>query len=184
MLYIMVIGFHHKKGCQIEFVYPVDERIQRVADEAANDVYNLPKKWRHLPSLALPDGSHNYDADYIYFHLEDDSHTLESNTNSPSTAHKLNPNRTIFGVSCYRQINASELLHKDSEVTRNTLQKSVCILSEHACYSAIRLKLQSITSAYFEQKDFHKTDILVNAFNSLRESNSYPPNLGNANKPI
>ena len=125
MLYIMVIGFHHKKGCQIEFVYPIDERIQKVNDEPtsstssassnvsandsiqfaqANDLYKLPKKWRHLPSLALPDGSHNYESDYIYFHLEDDSFN-ESNTTTKSS-HKLNPNHTIFGVSCYRQINA------------------------------------------------------------------------------
>lgn len=181
ILYIIVIGFHHKKGCQIEFVHPIDDRIQKINDNEttsnnstndpaqfiqANELYRLPKKWRHLSSLALPDGSHNYETDFIYFHLEDDSYKIES-ISSPATKPKLNPNCTIFGVSCYRQINACELLTKDSEVTRNTLQKSVCILSQQPLYATIRLKLQAITNAFFEQKDFHKTEILVNAFNSL-----------------
>ncbi len=34
-------------------------------------------------------------------------------------------------------------------------------------YAHIKFKLVSITSAYFEQKDFSKTEILVNSFNSL-----------------
>jgi hypothetical protein len=175
----MVIGFHHKKGCQIEFVYPVDNRIKNdnpnsITESNSSDLYKLPKKWRHLPSLALPDGSHNYDTDYIYFHLEDDDLNDET-TPTEAKQTKTKPNRTIFGVSCYRQINASELVNKDVDVTRNTLQKSVCILSEHPIYSSIRLKLFSITSAYFEQKDFSKTDILINAFNSLRQSYDFGP---------
>lgn len=129
ILYIMVIGFHHKKGCQLEFVYPNDERIKRSSSAPPNepdsnnnntsDIYTLPKRWRHLPSMALPDGSHNYDTDYIYFHLEDDLD--ESEIVDASTQQR--PKRTIFGISCYRQINASELLNKDEDVTRNTLQK-------------------------------------------------------------
>ena len=179
ILYLMVIGFHHKKGCQIEFVYPVDNRIKNdnpnsTTESNSSDLYKLPKKWRHLPSLALPDGSHNYDTDYIYFHLEDDDLNDET-TPTEAKQTKTKPNRTIFGVSCYRQINASELVNKDVDVTRNTLQKSVCILSEHPIYSSIRLKLFSITSAYFEQKDFSKTDILINAFNSLRQSYDFGP---------
>lgn len=175
IMYIMVIGFHHKKGCQLEFVYPADGRMKKKSLEESTqtssdsiDLYELPKRWKHLPSLALPDGSHNYEQDYIYFHLEDE---LGQDTEKP--------NKTVFGVSCYRQINASELLNKDIDVTRNTLQKSVCILSRSPFYSSLRLKLHSITTAYFEQKDFHKTQILVNAFHSLSKSHT---NLINQNK--
>lgn len=128
LLYIMVIGFHHKKGCQLEFVYPNNDRIGMSSASHAAELYVLPKKWKHLPSLALPDGSHNYNNDYIYFHLEDDDRD-EENTQAVSKTSK--PKRTIFGVSCYRQINASEVLIKDVDVTRNTLQKSVCILSRY-----------------------------------------------------
>jgi hypothetical protein len=195
ILYIIVIGFHHKKGCQIEFVHPIDDRIQKIeGDETisnssindpaqfvqSNELYRLPKKWRYLSSLALPDGSHNYETDFIYFHLENDSYTAKSSSSMSETKHKLDPNRTLFGVSCYRQINASELLTKDSEVTRNTLQKSVCILSQQPLYATIRLKLQAITNAFFEQKDFHKTEILVNAFNSL--CNEKSPSLVHTHK--
>ena len=71
LMYIVVIGFHHNKGCQVEFVHPMDGRI-KLGDKPDGEMYKLPKNWKHLPSLALPDGSHNYDSDYIYFHLEDD----------------------------------------------------------------------------------------------------------------
>lgn len=47
-----------------------------------------PLGWKYLPTLALPDGSHNYDEDTVYFHL-------------PSLN---NPKRTIYGISCFRQI--------------------------------------------------------------------------------
>lgn len=164
IMYIMVVGFHHKKGCQLEFVYPCDSLIRKKSSSAnpeSGDLYELPKKWRHMPSLALPDGSHNYEQDYVYFHLED---------TVPDQNSKKHPNNTIFGVSCYRQIDASELLNKDSEVTRNTLQKSVCILSRQPIYSSLRLKLHSITTAYFAQKDFQRTQILKNAFDSLSVS--------------
>ena len=57
VLHVVVIGFHHKKGCQVEYSWPslIPEKDCR-SDE-------LPSQWKHLPSLALPDGSHNYDAD-------------------------------------------------------------------------------------------------------------------------
>ncbi len=114
ILYIMVIGFHHKKGCQLEFVYPNDSRIQKLppnnngqqqqhitqmpavannstADTTA-DLYHLPKNWKHLPSLALLDGSHNYETDYIYFHLEDDDN--DSETAAATATHNKKPPRS------------------------------------------------------------------------------------------
>lgn len=179
ILYIMVVGFHHKKGCQLEYVYPNDTRIARLSEESSDsssDLYKLPKKWKHLPSLALPDGSHNYDTDYIYFHLEDDEVPTKPADKPTSASNQtqpiLKPNRTVFGVSCYRQINASEMLIKDVDVTRNTLQKSVCILTRMPIYSSLRVKLHTITQAYFEQKDFHRVELLVNAFDSILQQTS------------
>ena len=57
VLHVLVIGFHHRKGCQVEYSWPplIQENDCRSA--------NLPAQWKHLPSLALPDGAHNYDAD-------------------------------------------------------------------------------------------------------------------------
>ena len=52
---IMVIGFHHKKGCQLEYAYPDNLQSVRKNDAAASgELYTLAEKWRHLPSLALP----------------------------------------------------------------------------------------------------------------------------------
>ena len=168
LLYIVVVGFHHKKGCRVEFVHPVDERIQKLPttttsttpEQSTNtgvDLYKLPAKWRHLASLALPDGSHNYDSDHVYFHLEDDTATSTStSTSSPvsgAEATHSRPNRTIFGIACYRQLDASQLLAKDTEVTRNTLQKSVCVLSDRPLYgNGVRAHLAALTAAYFEQR--------------------------------
>jgi Transport protein Avl9 len=60
-----VIGFHHKKGCIVEYAYPP------LIPGGSSDSNELPSQWKHLPSLALPDGSHNFDSDTAYFHLPD-----------------------------------------------------------------------------------------------------------------
>lgn len=48
----------------------------------------LPPAWRHLPALALPDGSHNYLSDTIFFNL-------------PGLT---DPAHTVYAISCFRQI--------------------------------------------------------------------------------
>jgi len=57
---------------QVEFA-PLETELDKTA-------------WKHLPTLAMPDGAHNYDRDTVYFHLP----SLES------------PNETVFGVACYQ----------------------------------------------------------------------------------
>ncbi|MFH4979074.1 hypothetical protein AB6A40_005783 [Gnathostoma spinigerum] len=80
IILIAVIGFHHKKGCQVEYCYP----------SFGESISDIPEPWQNLPSLALPDGAHNTAEDVIYFLLP----SLE------------NPNNSVFGISCYRQIAA------------------------------------------------------------------------------
>lgn len=109
ILHVIVVGFHHKKGCQVNhvpqltcfswfafvisllmratflFARQVEYSFPPLVSGAPNE---CPLGWKYLPTLALPDGSHNYDEDTVYFHL-------------PS----LNdPKRTIYGISCFRQI--------------------------------------------------------------------------------
>ena len=48
-----------------------------------------PPEWSHLPSVAMPDGSHNYHQETVYFHLP-----------------PIEGSDTVYGVSCYRQIDA------------------------------------------------------------------------------
>ncbi|VDP93160.1 unnamed protein product [Echinostoma caproni] len=69
ILHVISVGFHHRRGSTVE------------------ETIELPSKWKHLASLALPDGAHNYLKDIIYFTLpsiEKDEHA-------------------VFGVASYRQ---------------------------------------------------------------------------------
>lgn len=128
ILHIIVVGFHHKKGCQVGGFpdlhlqlaigqLPIHYFIKAAARNTYLYVYNLfnfpifvwwvqvefsypplvansdestacPSGWKYLPTLGLPDGSHNFVQDSVFFNL-------------PSLT---DPNETIFGVSCYRQI--------------------------------------------------------------------------------
>ena len=150
VLHIVVVGFHHKKGCQVEYAYP-----PLFCDESYNCTC-VPEEWKFLPSLALPDGAHNFDEDTIYFHLPPRSH-YEKQT-------------TVFGVSCYRQIPSNLLKRKDADVTRGTVQKSVVVLSQKPLYGILHAKLQMITQVYFEEKDFSKIEILKQLYEHVNLS--------------
>jgi len=145
VLHVLVVGFHHKKGCQVEYATPplVPGQDRRSPE--------LPAQWKHLPSMALPDGSHNFDSDTCFFHLPD----LE------------NPRKTIFGISCYRQIDASELTNRTEDITRATVQKSVCVLSRLPLYGHIQVKMSLITEAYFREGDFQRLDLIDQTLTNL-----------------
>jgi hypothetical protein len=96
--------------------------------------------WANLPSLSLPDGAHNVDSDVIFFLLP----SLEKE------------NHAVYGISCYRQMAANQLKDKDQEVTRSSVQKSVCVISRVPLFGVLRAKLELITQAYFNEKDFSK----------------------------
>lgn len=147
ILHVFVIGFHHKKGCVVEFAYPP------LSEENVNST-DLPDPWKHLPTLALPDGAHNFEKDTIYFHLP----SLE------------NPRQTVFGISCYRQMNAQNLLRRSSDITRGTVQKSVCVLSQLPLFGLIQAKLELITHAYFDERDFSKVSLLEETYKHLNSS--------------
>nr|XP_033786470.1 late secretory pathway protein AVL9 homolog isoform X1 [Geotrypetes seraphini] len=145
VLHIVVVGFHHKKGCQVEFSYPP------IIPEEGHDSHNLPEEWKYLPFLALPDGAHNYQEDTVFFHLP------------PRSGDR----KTVYGVSCYRQIEAKSLKVRQADVTRETVQKSVCVLSQLPLYGLLQAKLQLITHAYFEEKDFSQISILKELFDHM-----------------
>ncbi|PAV83047.1 hypothetical protein WR25_02581 [Diploscapter pachys] len=142
ILHVVVVGFHHKKGCQVEYSYP---------QLTGSGEGGLPDAWTNLPSLAMPDGAHNTEDDIIYF-------VLPANDDS---------NSTVFGISCYRQIAADKLLSKSEDVTRSTVQKSVCVLSRVPLYGVLKAKLQLITQAYFNERDFAKVEVLSQMYDNL-----------------
>ncbi|CAJ0941805.1 unnamed protein product, partial [Mesorhabditis belari] len=142
ILHVVVVGFHHKRGCQVEYAYPP------LADDSSQ---SLPVEWTNLPSLAIPDGAHNAESDIVYFLL-------------PS---REDVEKSIFGISCYRQINANELVSRPDDVTRSTVQKSVCVISKIPLFGALKAKLQVITQAYFNERDFSKIEVLSQMYRNL-----------------
>uniref|UniRef100_A0A8C4K208 AVL9 cell migration associated n=1 Tax=Dromaius novaehollandiae TaxID=8790 RepID=A0A8C4K208_DRONO len=148
VLHIVVVGFHHKKGCQVEFSYPP------LMPGEGHDSHSLPEEWKYLPFLALPDGAHNYQEDTVFFHLP------------PRCGNRT----TVYGVSCYRQIEAKALKVRQADITRETVQKSVCVLSQLPLYGLLQAKLQLITHAYFEEKDFSQISILKELYEHMNSS--------------
>ncbi|XP_063062604.1 late secretory pathway protein AVL9 homolog [Engraulis encrasicolus] len=156
VLHIVVVGFHHKKGCQVEFSYPP------LLPDEGHDSNALPEEWKYLPFLALPDGAHNFQEDTIYFHL-------------PPRDGEM---KCVYGVSCYRQIEAKALKVRQADVTRETVQKSVCVLSRVPLYGLLQAKLQLITHAYFEEKDFSQISILKELYEHMNGSLRNTPSDG------
>lgn len=148
VLHIVVVGFHHKKGCQVEFSYPP------LMPDEGHDSNLLPEEWKYLPFVALPDGAHNYQEDTVFFHL-------------PPLGGDM---KCVYGVSCYRQIEAKALKVRQADVTRETVQKSVCVLSRVPLYGLLQAKLQLITHAYFEEKDFSQISILKELYEHMNGS--------------
>ncbi|NXY86659.1 AVL9 protein, partial [Alcedo cyanopectus] len=133
---------------QVEFSYPP------LKPGEGHDSQSLPEEWKYLPFLALPDGAHNYQEDTVFFHLP------------PRSGDRT----TVYGVSCYRQIEAKALKVRQADVTRETVQKSVCVLSQLPLYGLLQAKLQLITHAYFEEKDFSQISILKELYDHMNSS--------------
>ncbi|XP_047111178.1 late secretory pathway protein AVL9 homolog [Schistocerca piceifrons] len=145
ILHVIVVGFHHKKGCQVEYSFPP------LIEGSPPDSSTCPPGWKYLPTLALPDGSHNFDEDTVYFHL-------------PSLT---NPKETVYGISCFRQIPVERLKARTSDITRGTVQKSVCVLSQLPLFGHIQVKMALITHAYFAEGDFSKVSLLHDTYHHL-----------------
>ncbi|KAG8223704.1 hypothetical protein J437_LFUL004069 [Ladona fulva] len=147
ILHVIVVGFHHKKGCQVEYSFPP------LVDGGTYDSNECPPGWKYLPTLALPDGSHNYEEDTVYFHL-------------PSLT---NPKETVYGISCFRQIPVEKVTNRTADITRGTVQKSVCVLSTLPLYGHIQVKMALITHAYFQEGDFSKVSLLQDTYTNLND---------------
>ncbi|KAL6074780.1 hypothetical protein STEG23_019086, partial [Scotinomys teguina] len=132
----------------VEFSYPP------LIPGDGHDSHTLPEEWKYLPFLALPDGAHNYQEDTVFFHLP------PRNGNGA----------TVYGISCYRQIEAKALKVRQADITRETVQKSVCVLSKLPLYGLLQAKLQLITHAYFEEKDFSQISILKELYEHMNSS--------------
>ncbi|KAL0140934.1 transport protein Avl9-domain-containing protein [Mucor lusitanicus] len=151
---ILVVGFHHAFGPIVEFCVPPLPYHEQGKTQQALEKLELPEEWSFLPFLALPDGAHQKDEDFAYFHL-------------PPVPGWSVAETTLFGISCNRQIASKDLLVKTPDITRSIVQKAVVVLARQPIFGPLRQKLAVITAAWFNQRDFTKLDILHNLYNNL-----------------
>ncbi|BEJ15278.1 hypothetical protein CspHIS471_0410450 [Cutaneotrichosporon sp. HIS471] len=152
VLGVAVVDFNHLIGPTVEFAHPASLAEALAADDELS---------RLLPFLALPDGAHLSEEDYSYFHCAFNPKAgTEPNTEVPW-------GRTIFGISCNRQIAASDLLRKSSDVTRSMVQKAVVVLASQPVFGPVRDRLGVVTRTFFAQRDFGSTQILNDFYESL-----------------
>src|SRR5690242_6833421 len=60
---------------------------------------------------------------------------------------------SLFGISCTRQLPASELIDRPAEVTRSTVQKAVVVVTDSPQhFGAIKAQLGVVTAAWFAQR--------------------------------
>ncbi|KAI8092354.1 AVL9/DENND6 domain-containing protein [Gilbertella persicaria] len=151
---ILVVGFHHAFGPIVEFCVPP---LPHQETKHTLEKLDLPEEWSFLPFLALPDGAHQKDEDFAYFHL-------------PPVPGWSVAETTLFGISCNRQIAAKDLEVKTPDITRSIVQKAVVVLARQPIFGPLRQKLAVITAAWFNQKDFTKLEILYNLYNNLNST--------------
>ncbi|CAG0900754.1 unnamed protein product [Darwinula stevensoni] len=145
ILHVLIVVFHHKKGAVVEYAYPALQE---------DDPTELPEPWKQLPSLAIPDGAHKYEWDTVYFHL-------------PSISLSQ---RTVFGISCYRQINAKDVKNPSRDITRTTVQKAICVLSSLPLYGHIRVHVWEVAEHYMKGGDLSNTEELPRLYKNLNAS--------------
>ena len=145
VIQIFLIGFHHQKGSTVEYSYP----SINTDTASASLTESLPQEWRSLPHIALPDGCHNYREGHVTFTLPTEDHGV------------------VYGVSCYRQIDSNELTSVSSDITRSTVQKSVCVISKWPIYDFLISKVELTIHAYFNAKDLNDRELLIQTYHNL-----------------
>ncbi|KAK1256295.1 hypothetical protein MKX07_008554 [Trichoderma sp. CBMAI-0711] len=144
---VTVVGFHHARGPEVESWFGVEEGV----DPAAKYGWNL------LPFMALSDGAHASEEDFSYFTL------LRPETDD-------GPATSLFGISCTRQLDSSQLINRPADVTRSTVQKAVVVIADSPqFFGMLRQRLSIVTQAWFAQREFTDVDILRGFQESLAD---------------
>ncbi|KAI1488372.1 transport protein Avl9-domain-containing protein [Biscogniauxia mediterranea] len=144
---VTVVDFHHHRGPEVEKWFGVSEGQDPAAEF----------DWSLLPFMALSDGAHASTEDFSYFTL-----LRPATDDAPPTS--------LFGISCTRQMDASQLLVRPSDVTRSTVQKAVVVIADTPqFFGMLRERLSIVTKAWFAQREFGDTEILRRFQESLAE---------------
>ncbi|KAK9703210.1 hypothetical protein K7432_010851 [Basidiobolus ranarum] len=156
--HVLVVAFHHQLGPIVEFAHPPLPSFAE--DEELHTEIGFPKvpnEWVFLPFLALPDGAHLNEQQICYFHL-------------PPIRREIDyafSNMTLFGISCFRQVETSKIKNRTPDITRATVQKAVVIITRQVVVGSVRDQLIAATSAYFDQGDFTQKDIVIKLYESV-----------------
>ncbi|KAH6629477.1 LAlv9 family protein [Boeremia exigua] len=143
--HVCIIDFHHARGPEVEAWIGLEDGEDPAVEH----------DWPLLPFMALSDGAHASTEDYSYFTLR----------RSATPSHVAT---SLFGISCTRQLPASELIDRPADVTRSTVQKAVVVVTDSPQhFGAIKAQLGVVTAAWFAQKDFTDIEILQRFHESL-----------------
>ncbi|RFN48211.1 hypothetical protein FIE12Z_7540 [Fusarium flagelliforme] len=144
---VTVVGFHHARGPEVENWFGVEEGTDPAADYG----------WPLLPFMALSDGAHASEEDFSYFTLL-----------CPETDTK--PATSLFGISCTRQLDSTQLINRPADVTRSTVQKAVVVIADSPqFFGMLRERLSIVTQAWFAQREFTDVEILRRFQESLAD---------------
>ncbi|KJE92571.1 hypothetical protein CAOG_03513 [Capsaspora owczarzaki ATCC 30864] len=132
---------------------------------AAAPTVKLPVAWAQLPFLAMPDGAHSRTSDLVCFTLPmpTDLSLLPNHISHESYA----KTQTVFGLACFRQQDAASFKTRSADVTRNTIQKSVVVLSLVPIFGFLKQKTVAMTEALFDQRDFTDLTLLELFYSSI-----------------
>ncbi|KAL7899522.1 transport protein Avl9 domain-containing protein [Trichoderma sp. SZMC 28014] len=144
---VTVVGFHHARGPEVESWFGAEEGVDPAVKYG----------WTLLPFMALSDGAHASEEDFSYFTL------LRPETdNEPATS--------LFGISCTRQLDSSQLINLPADVTRSTVQKAVVVIADSPqFFGMLRQRLSVVTQAWFAQREFTDVEILHRFQESLAD---------------
>ena len=159
ILYIAVVSFNHKQGSIIEFTYPDKEELLEKNEESKlffeslipsdntitkeNVFDNINNQ---LTYLCMPDGAHSLTSDSQFFLIQ-------------------NFSKILFGISCYRQIKVTQAMKEDEqENTRDSVQKSMCIISKLPLFGQMAAKLSITMLAYFNQDSLKDKKIIKDLY--------------------
>jgi hypothetical protein len=86
----------------------------------------------------------------------------------PETAAK--PATSLFGISCTRQLDSTQLINRPADVTRSTVQKAVVVIADSPqFFGMLRERLSIVTQAWFAQREFTDVEILRRFQESLAD---------------
>ncbi|RFU75066.1 lalv9 family [Trichoderma arundinaceum] len=144
---VTVVGFHHARGPEVESWFGAEEGVDPAAKYG----------WTLLPFMALSDGAHASEEDFSYFTL-----LRPESAEGPATS--------LFGISCTRQLDSTQLINRPADVTRSTVQKAVVVIADSPqFFGMLRQRLSVVTQAWFAQREFTDVEILRRFQDSLAD---------------